>query len=105
MVRLVILGVSLSTVTVRFGSGLVGVTSALPFRNVTVNLNAPATVPVENGTSGAPLKSLLAVFAGTVKLTLRPPVANCMAGSSLGTSAVGVNVNTSCPVRGADVAA
>jgi hypothetical protein len=102
---LVTVGARRSTVTVRFGSGLVGVTSALPLLRVTTNPKVPATVPVENATSGAPLKLLLVLFAGIVKPTLRPPVANCTAGSSLGTSAVGVKVKTSSPVKGTAVAA
>ena len=67
---LVIVGTRRSTVTVRFGSGLVGVTSALPLLRVTTSLRAPATVPVENATSGLPLKSPFVVFGGTVKFTL-----------------------------------
>ena len=102
---LVIVGARRSTVTVRFGSGLVGVTSALPFFRVTTSLRVPATVPVENAMSGLPAKSLFVPFAGTVKFAVRPPVANCTAGSSLGTSAVGVKVKSSWPVKGTALAA
>ena len=76
-----------------------------PFLRVTTSLNVPATVPVEKAMSGLPPKSLLVLFAGTVKFTLRPPDANCTAGSSLGTSAVGAKVKTSWPVKGMAVAA
>jgi hypothetical protein len=55
--------------------------------------------------SGLPPKSLFVLFAGTVKFALRPPVANWTAGSSLGTSAVGVKVKTSWPVKGTAVGA
>src|SRR5262245_19317352 len=58
----------------------------------------PATVPVNNMIFEP--KTALVVPAGTVKLTVRVPVENCVAGSSTGTSALEENVSLICPLRG-----
>jgi hypothetical protein len=62
---LVIVGTRRSTVTVRFGSGLVGVTSALPLLRVTTSPKSSCDSSCRKRDVGLPLKSLFVVFAGT----------------------------------------
>src|SRR4029079_7913856 len=71
--------------------------SAGPLSNVAVSLTVPATVPVNS--FNWEVNTAAAVFDGTVKVAVRDPLENWVAGSSLAISAFGVNVNLSVPAR------
>jgi hypothetical protein len=67
-----------------------------PLSKFAVSAIVPATVPVSSEIWLE--NTAVVVFAAIVKLTVRDPDENCVAGSSLGTSAVDVNVIVSWPV-------
>ena len=61
----------------------------------------PAVVPVCSAMLVAfPLNSAWVELAGILKLTVRPPLANCMAGSSVNTDDTNVNVRVPCNANG-----
>src|SRR5262245_40144373 len=65
----------------------------------------PDTVPVWKAILEAPFeKTARVVLAGMEKLTVLPPVENWMDGSSLATSALGMNLSVSWPVIGDECA-
>src|SRR5215831_2156889 len=67
-----------------------------PLSILAVSMMVPATLPVS---SEIGLENTAVVaFAGIVKLTVRDPDENSVAGSSAGTSAVEENVIINCPV-------
>src|SRR5215831_13546116 len=71
---------------------------AVPGRvDVTFKLIVPETVPVWRPMSLA-VKTAAVERAGTVKVTVRPPVENWMAGSSIGLAELGWNVSVTWPV-------
>ncbi len=61
----------------------------------------PSVVPVCRGIDVAPpLNRACVELAGMLKVTVRPPVANWMEGSSVKTAEVKVNVRVPCNARG-----
>jgi hypothetical protein len=73
-------------------------TSFGPLSKFAVRRTVPATVPVNKEVDDA--KTALLLFAGIVKFTVLDPDENCVMGSSLGFSALGVNESASWPVNG-----
>jgi hypothetical protein len=64
---------------------------------VTEIVMVPATDPVWNSIEGIE-KFAAVLFGGIVNDAVRPPVANCIDGSSLGFTASGWNASVNCPV-------